>query len=63
MIDVDGNRFLDFGSGIYVTNLGHAHPKVSEAVAEQAKKLMNCHDYMTAVKASYFERLSDAMGY
>ena len=60
--DVDGNRFLDFGSGIYVTNLGHAHPKVSEAVARQAKRLMNCHDYMTPVKASYFERLSNIIG-
>ncbi len=60
--DVDGNRFLDFGSGIYVTNLGHAHPKVSEAVARQAKMLMNCHDYMTPVKAHYFERLSNSIG-
>ena len=62
LTDVDGNHFLDFGSGIYVTNLGHAHPKVSEAVARYAKKLMNCHDYMTPVKASYLERLSDAIG-
>ena len=29
--DVDGNRYLDFSSGIYVTSLGHCHPKVSEA--------------------------------
>lgn len=62
LTDVDGNHFLDFGSGIYVTNLGHAHPKVSEAVARHAKKLMNCHDYMTPVKASYFERLSNVIG-
>lgn len=62
LTDVDGNRFLDFGSGIYNTNLGHAHPKVSDAVACQAKMLMNCHDYMTPVKACYFERLSSVIG-
>jgi len=31
--DVDGNRYLDFSSGIYVTTFGHCHPKVSEATA------------------------------
>ena len=31
LIDADGNRYIDFSSGIYVTNLGHCHPKVSEA--------------------------------
>ena len=36
--DVDGNEYIDFSSGIYVTGLGHCHPKISEAVAEQAKK-------------------------
>jgi len=60
--DVDGNLFLDMGSGIYVTNLGHAHPKVSEAVARHARSLMNCHDYMTPVKAAFLERLAEAVG-
>ena len=35
---------IDFSSGIYVTGLGHCHPKISEAVAQQAKKLMNRKD-------------------
>ena len=34
-------RYLDFLSGIAVVSLGHAHPKVAEAVAEQARTL--CH--------------------
>ena len=38
--DVDGNKYLDFSSGIYVTSLGHCHPKISEAVSYWAKKLM-----------------------
>lgn len=39
--DRDGTRYLDFLSGIAVCSLGHAHPKVAEAVAEQARTL--CH--------------------
>ena len=31
--DVDGNDYIDFSSGIYVTTLGHCHPKISEAIA------------------------------
>ena len=45
--DADGNEYIDFSSGIYVTTLGHCHPKVSEAVAHYAKRLMNCHDFTT----------------
>ena len=50
LTDVDGNVYLDFSSGIYVTTLGHCHPKISEAVAKWAKRLMNCHDFTTPVK-------------
>ncbi|MBT2186026.1 4-aminobutyrate--2-oxoglutarate transaminase [Sphingobium nicotianae] len=35
--DVDGRRFIDFSSGIAVTNTGHRHPKVMAAVEKQAK--------------------------
>jgi acetylornithine/N-succinyldiaminopimelate aminotransferase len=34
-----GERYLDFGSGVAVTALGHAHPKLVEALTVQAKKL------------------------
>ena len=40
MKDIDGNEYIDFSSGIYVTNFGHCHPKVSEAVAKYAHQLM-----------------------
>src|SRR3990167_242472 len=58
LTDVDGNKYLDFSSGIYVTSLGHCHPKISEAVAFWAKKLMNCHDFTTPVKEELFEKLA-----
>ena len=35
----DGRKFLDFTSGIAVTSLGHCHPRLIEAVTEQANKL------------------------
>lgn len=35
----DGRRFLDFGAGVAVTNLGHCHPRLVTALQEQAAKL------------------------
>src|SRR6266702_2313997 len=37
--DFDGNRYLDFSSQLVNTNIGHQHPKVVAAIAEQAGKL------------------------
>jgi 4-aminobutyrate aminotransferase len=39
--DVDGNRFLDFAAGIAVCATGHAHPKVTAAIKEQADRLIH----------------------
>ena len=39
--DVDGNRLLDFASGVSVLNGGHCHPDVVRAVRDQAGKLMH----------------------
>ena len=41
MMDVDGNTFLDFTSGIAVCSTGHCHPKVVAAIKEQADKLLH----------------------
>lgn len=61
LVDVDGNRYLDFSSGIYVTTLGHCHPKVSEAVAKYAGQLMNAHDFTTPVKTALVEKLAQVL--
>ncbi|MBN2073280.1 MAG: aspartate aminotransferase family protein [Actinobacteria bacterium] len=58
LTDVDGNRYIDFSSGIYVTNLGHCHPKVVEYIQKHTATLMNCHDYTTEVKALFLEKLA-----
>jgi predicted acetylornithine/succinylornithine family transaminase len=39
--DDAGNHYLDFLSGLAVTSLGHAHPEVAQAVAEQAGRLLH----------------------
>lgn len=39
--DVDGNRFLDFASGIAVVATGHSHPKIVKAIQEQAEKFIH----------------------
>jgi 4-aminobutyrate aminotransferase len=41
LITQDGQRYLDFTSGIGVTNTGHAHPRVAAAVATQAARLLH----------------------
>jgi acetylornithine/N-succinyldiaminopimelate aminotransferase len=41
LYDTGGKGYLDFITGLAVVSLGHAHPAVAEAVAEQAKTL--CH--------------------
>jgi 4-aminobutyrate aminotransferase-like enzyme len=61
LTDVDGNKYLDFSSGIYVASLGHCHPKVSEAISYWAKKLMNIHDFTTPVKEKLMEKMASIL--
>ncbi|MGB0258924.1 MAG: aspartate aminotransferase family protein, partial [Coraliomargarita sp.] len=42
LFDEAGKRYLDFGSGIAVTSVGHSHPKWVAAVQEQAATLTHC---------------------
>src|SRR5512143_859587 len=41
LITRDGQRYLDYTSGIGVTNTGHAHPRVAAAIADQAAKIIH----------------------
>lgn len=59
LTDVDGNVYLDFSSGIYVTTLGHCHPKITEAIQRAAAELMNCHDFTTPIKLQLLEKLAE----
>ena len=42
LYDESGKGYLDFGTGIAVTSLGHSHPKWVRAVQEQASSLVHC---------------------
>ncbi len=54
----DGRRFLDFGSGIAVTSLGHAHPRLVAALTDQAKALWHTSNlYHIAPQERLAERL------
>ncbi|NLF18248.1 MAG: aspartate aminotransferase family protein [Lentisphaerae bacterium] len=61
LTDVDGNRYIDFSSGIYVTTLGHCHPRITEQVQYYAGKLMNCHDFTTEIKTRLVEKMAQAL--
>jgi 4-aminobutyrate aminotransferase-like enzyme len=59
--DIDGNKYIDFSSGIYVTTLGHCHPKISEAVAKYAGQLMNAHDFTSEIKVKLLEKMAKCL--
>ena len=45
--DAQGNKYLDALSGIAVCGLGHSHPSVAKAIAEQAGLLTHCSNYFS----------------
>ncbi|MEQ9449823.1 MAG: aspartate aminotransferase family protein [Rhodospirillaceae bacterium] len=58
LFTTDGRKFLDFGSGIAVTALGHAHPHLVAAIKDQAEKLWHTSNlYRVAGQEKLAERL------
>jgi acetylornithine/N-succinyldiaminopimelate aminotransferase len=45
LFDVEGKRWLDLCAGVAVCSVGHAHPKLVSAIAEQASRLMHVSNY------------------
>ncbi len=61
LIAEDGKRFLDFGAGVAVTCLGHAHPHLVSALTEQAAKLWHCSNlYRIKGQERFARRLADS---
>jgi 4-aminobutyrate aminotransferase/(S)-3-amino-2-methylpropionate transaminase len=58
--DVDGNTFLDFVGGVGVANVGHGHPRVVEAIQEQAERLV--HTDFTVVAYELYVELAERLG-
>ncbi|MGE0445106.1 MAG: aspartate aminotransferase family protein [Vicinamibacterales bacterium] len=63
LYDVDGREYLDLVSGIGVASLGHAHPGLAAAIAEQAATLLHTSNlYYHPFQADAAERLSALSG-
>ena len=63
LFDAAGVRYLDFLSGLAVTSLGHAHPVVADAIAEQARTLLHVSNlYYNAVQPRVAEKLNALLG-
>ena len=61
--DTDGKRYLDFLSGLAVTSLGHAHPAVAAAIAEQAATLLHVSNlYYNDLQPRLAARLDALLG-
>ncbi|MBU3076519.1 aspartate aminotransferase family protein [Sphingomonas quercus] len=61
LIGEQGERYLDFASGIAVNLLGHGHPKLVGAIAEQAATLMHVSNLYGSPQGEHFaQRLVDA---
>ena len=59
--DVDGNKFIDWTSGVLVTNVGHCHPKMIDAVRESVKKLINNYESPTEYRIKAAKALMEVM--
>jgi len=59
LTDVDGNTYIDFTGGVGCLNVGHAHPKVVEAVQEQAAKFF--HTDFTIVPYEVYVTLAERL--
>jgi 4-aminobutyrate aminotransferase-like enzyme len=59
--DVDGNRFVDWVSGICVLNLGHRHPRLVAAVQAQLESIWHALELPTEARIRFLEELEDAL--
>ena len=61
--DSEGKQYLDFLSGLAVTSVGHAHPDVADAIADQARTLLHVSNlYYNDVQPRVAERLNALLG-
>jgi acetylornithine/N-succinyldiaminopimelate aminotransferase len=58
LFTADGRRFLDFGAGIATSSLGHGHPGLTSAIAEQAARVMHVSNLYRVPQA---EALADRL--
>jgi 4-aminobutyrate aminotransferase / (S)-3-amino-2-methylpropionate transaminase / 5-aminovalerate transaminase len=59
LTDIDGNTFVDFAGGVGCLNVGHAHPRVVDAVQEQAARFL--HTDFTIVPYEVYVTLAERL--
>ncbi len=56
--DVSGNKWIDFTSAIFVTNVGHSHPRIKSAIKKMVDgDLLNAYYYPTKIRAEFSKYL------
>lgn len=59
--DVDGNRYIDWTSGVLVTNVGHCHPDLVEATQRASEKLLNNYECANEYRIEAAQRLVESL--
>jgi 4-aminobutyrate aminotransferase-like enzyme len=59
--DVDGNRYIDWVSGISVLNLGHRHPRLERALHQQSEKIWHALEIPTEARIEFLKELEGAL--
>ncbi len=59
--DVDGNVFIDWTSGVLVTNVGHCHPHLVKMTQRASEELLNNYECATTYRIEAAERLVKAL--
>ncbi len=63
LYDTEGTEYLDFLGGLAVTSLGHAHPAVADAIADQARTLLHVSNlYYNAIQPELAARIDGLLG-
>ncbi|KKK87814.1 hypothetical protein LCGC14_2749460 [marine sediment metagenome] len=62
--DAEGEEYIDFTSGIFVANVGHAHPQVLDAIEYQLnKRLLHSYVFPTEIRAKLVKKLCEMTGF
>jgi acetylornithine/N-succinyldiaminopimelate aminotransferase len=64
LFDESGNRYIDLVAGLAVCALGHAHPRITRAIADQAATLVHCSNlYHHEPAGTLADRLAELSGF
>ena len=63
IFDIKGNKFIDFTSSIFFSNIGHSNPRVTDAIQNMlSKPILGCYAYGNEVRSRYLKKLIEFCG-